>query len=51
MFSFNPFKPDKPSPATLYDIENQYDELYEEDFEENKKDHITLKVKNLFGRV
>jgi hypothetical protein len=48
MFSFNSFIPERPSTATLYDIENQYEDWYEED---NNNDFITLTVYKLFKRV
>jgi len=45
------FIPNRPDPATLYDIENQYEQWYEEDDEDNKKDYIIIKIKKLFSRV
>ena len=43
----NIFTPNNPSPATLYDIENQYLEYYEDDDDDdNNSGFITLIIKN-----
>lgn len=49
MFSFNSFIPEKPYPAYLYDIENQYKEWYDED--DYIKEDYCIKIKNLFGKI
>ena len=41
----NIFTPNNPSPATLYDIENQYLEYYEDDDDDNNSGFITLIIK------
>lgn len=41
----NIFTPNNPSPATLYDIENQYLEYCEDDDDDNNSGFITLIIK------